>query len=95
MVTITTGQPPFARRLLDALPFTIWSVDLEGRITATNNAWSRFAEDNGAPGIAPESAVIGCSVFSSVADDASREQIERAMLLLRERQVCQRRLEPP
>ncbi|MFN5582338.1 ATP-binding protein [Gemmatimonas sp.] len=85
MVTITTGQPPFARRLLDALPFTIWSVDLEGRITATNNAWSRFAEDNGAPGIAPESAVIGCSVFSSVADDASREQIERAMLLLRER----------
>jgi signal transduction histidine kinase len=83
-VNITTEQPPFARRLLDALPFTIWSVDLDGRITAANNAWSRFATDNGAPAIAPEDAVIGCSVFASV-DDASRVQIERAMRLLRER----------
>jgi len=83
-VNIATEQPPFARRLLDALPFTIWSVDLEGRITAVNNAWARFASDNGAPDIAPESAVIGCSVFSSVADDPSRLQIERAMRMLRE-----------
>jgi PAS domain S-box-containing protein len=86
-VNITSEQSPFARRLLDALPFTIWSVDLEGRITAANSAWSRFAEDNGAPDIAPETSVIGCSVFSSVADDASRQQIERAMELLRQRQV--------
>ncbi|MFN9117468.1 MAG: ATP-binding protein [Gemmatimonas sp.] len=83
----TTEQPPFARRLLDALPFTIWSVDLDGRITAANSMWSRFATDNGAPGIAAESAVLGCSVFDSVADDPSREQIERAMTLLRERRV--------
>ncbi|MFN8718281.1 MAG: ATP-binding protein [Gemmatimonadaceae bacterium] len=83
----TTEQPPFARRLLDALPFTIWSVDLDGRITAANSMWSRFATDNGAPGIAAESAVLGCSVFDRVADDPSREQIERAMTLLRERRV--------
>ena len=53
-MNIATEQPPFARRLLDALPFTIWSVDLEGRITAVNSAWARFASDNGAPDIAPE-----------------------------------------
>ena len=35
-MNITTEQPPFARRLLDSLPFTIWSVDLDGRITAAN-----------------------------------------------------------
>ena len=54
---------------------TIWSVDLEGRITAANRTWSQFAEENGAPAIAPEPAVIGCSVFDSVVDDTSREQI--------------------
>ncbi|AMW03865.1 ATP-binding protein [Gemmatimonas phototrophica] len=94
-MNVTTEQPSFARRLLDALPFTIWSVDLEGRITATNNTWSRFAEDNGAPAIASESAVIGCSVFSSVADDASREQIAHAMELLKDGQVSTVRWEFP
>lgn len=89
------GQPPFARRLLDSLPFTIWSVDLEGRITAANAAWSRFAEDNGAPDIAPEPAVIGCSVFDSVTDDASKQQILRAMEALRDGHVPTVRWEFP
>lgn len=80
-------QPPFVRRLLDALPLTIWSVDLDGRITSANSAWSKFATDNGATGIASESAVLGRSIFDSVSDDPSREQIERAMALLRERRV--------
>ncbi len=78
---------PFARRVLDALPMTIWSVDLDGRITAANQSWSRFAQDNGAPDIAPEVAVMGCSIFESVADTGSREQIERAMTLLRTKRV--------
>jgi PAS domain S-box-containing protein len=85
--TLTLDTPPFSRRLLDALPMTIWSVDLDGRITAANRAWSQFAEENGAPGIAPEPAVVGCSVFESVVDDASRDQVQRAMTLLRERRV--------
>jgi signal transduction histidine kinase len=93
-VTSVTGQPPFARRLLDALPFTIWSVDLDGRITAANSTWSRFASDNGAPAIAPESAVIGCSVFGSV-DELARAQIERAMSILRERKAPMVRWEFP
>lgn len=80
-------MPALARRILDALPLTIWSVDLDGRITAANAAWSRFAEDNGASALAPESAACGRSIFDSVTDAASREQIERAMTLLRQRVV--------
>ncbi|MCA0377712.1 MAG: PAS domain-containing protein [Gemmatimonadetes bacterium] len=94
-MTFLTEQPPFARRLLDALPFTVWSVDLEGRITAANGSWSRFAIDNGAPAIAPEDAVRGCSVFASVDDDAARDQIERAMTMLRERRTSLVRWEFP
>lgn len=93
-MTITTEQPPFTRRLLDALPFTIWSVDLDGRITAANSAWSRFAIDNGAPALAPEDAMIGCSVFSGI-DDPARLQIERAMRMLRERTTTLVRWEFP
>ncbi len=66
---------------------TIWSVDLDGRLTSANRFWSQFAEQNGAAAIAAESAVVGCSVFESVADDASRDQIERAMTLLRHHRV--------
>jgi PAS domain S-box-containing protein len=93
-VNPSTEPVPFARRLLDALPFTIWSVDLDGRITAANSTWTRFATDNGAPAIAAEDAVIGCSVFSSV-DEASRVQIERAMTMLRERRSTLVRWEFP
>jgi PAS domain S-box-containing protein len=87
MHSITTEHAPFARRLLDALPMTIWSVDLEGHITAANRSWSQFAENNGAPAIAPELAVMGCSIFDSVVDDPSRDQVERAMALLRDGRV--------
>lgn len=94
-MTALSGQPPFARRLLDALPFTVWSVDLDGKITATNTNWSRFAIDNGAPAIAEEASVRGCSVLSSVDDDAARDQMTRAMTLLREKRASLVRWEFP
>ncbi len=78
---------PFARRVLDALPLTVWSVDLAGTITSANGSWSRFAIENGAPLLAMEASVCGRSVFDGVADEASRDQIERAMSLLRNRVV--------
>jgi len=84
-----------ARRVLDALPLTIYSIDLEGRITAANNSWSRFAESNGAAQLASENQMIGCSIFAAMADDASREQIQRAMTLLREERVPMVRWEFP
>lgn len=93
--TLTLERAPFARLVLDALPITIWSVDLDGRITAANRSWSQFAQDNGAPNIAPETAVMGCSIFDSVVDDPSRDQVERAMALLRQGRVSVVRWEFP
>lgn len=84
---VISTSAPFSRQLLDALPFTVWSIDLEGRITSANRAWTHFASENGAPGIASEDAVLGCSIFDSVSDSLARAQIERAMTLLRERRV--------
>jgi len=84
---LSLDGPPLSRQLLDALPITVWSVDLDGHITAANRSWSRFATENGAPAISCEASVLGQSIFDSVTDDASREQIERAMTLLKDRRV--------
>ena len=76
-------MPPFERQVLDALPITIYTVDLDGCITSANQSWSRFARDNGAPELADEHAVVGRSIWSQLADQLSRDQIERAMHQLR------------
>lgn len=72
-----------ARHVLDALPLTIYTVDLDGCITSANESWSRFAEHNGAAELASESTVVGRRIFDAVSDQGSRAQIERAMELLR------------
>ena len=73
----------FERQVLDALPVTIYTTDLEGTITTTNASFSRFAQDNGAPQLADEQLARGISIWSAISDIAAREQIERAMELLR------------
>src|SRR5512133_2343333 len=73
----------FERQVLDSLPLTVYTVDLEGRITSANRSWSRFAAANGAPELADESSLVGHSVLDAVADPSAREQVERAMQLLR------------
>jgi len=73
----------FERRVLDAIPNTIYTLDLDGCITSVNRAWSRFAESNGAPGIASEENVCGQTIWSAISDPSAREQIERALVLLR------------
>ena len=73
----------FARQVLDALPMTIYTIDLEGHITSANRTWSQFARDNGAPDLAPEASVCGHSLWSSVTDPSYREQLQEAMALLR------------
>jgi signal transduction histidine kinase len=72
------------RQLLDALPITIYTVDLDGRITFMNRSWMRFAQSNGAPQLCDEGAVIGASLWDSIRDPAVREQVEQAMAALRE-----------
>ncbi len=72
-----------AQPVLDALPYTIYTVDLDGTITSVNRAWSRFAEANGAPEIASVESVRGRHISAGIADAAQREQIERGMEILR------------
>jgi signal transduction histidine kinase len=76
-------MPLFERQVLDALPITIYTVDLDGCITSANQSWSRFARENGAPELADEQAQVGKSIWSQLADQLSRDQIERAMHQLR------------
>ena len=71
------------RQILDALPITVYAVDLDGRVTCVNRAWSRFAGANGAPELSDESAVIGSSIWDAMSDVAPRAQIESAMAQLR------------
>src|SRR5918999_2681949 len=89
---MTSPAPPLApstttatleRLALDAVPVTVYAVDLDGQITLTNRAWSRFAQANGAPQLADEPSVIGTSIWTAMSDVASRQQIEHAMATLR------------
>lgn len=73
----------FARQVLDALPITVYTIDLEGRITSANRSWSQFACDNGAPGLAQEDSFCGQSLWDSIGDNAYRDQLRGAMELLR------------
>ena len=75
---------PLERRVLDALPITIYSVDLDGRVTFLNKSWSRFAQSNGAPQLCDEGTVIGASIWDAIADPAVRTQVEHAMKTLAE-----------
>lgn len=75
------------RRVLDALPNTVYSVDLDGCITSINQAWGDFARANGAPQIALAEAVIGQRIWDAASDPAARDQIVRAIDLLRSGRV--------
>jgi signal transduction histidine kinase len=77
-------MPLLERQVLDALPMTIYTVDLDGRITFMNRTWARFAQANGAPQLCDENTVIGASIWDAIADLPTRERIEAAMETLRE-----------
>src|ERR1700716_2587193 len=77
-------SPPLERQVLDALPITIYAVDLDGRITFLNRSWARFAQANGAPQLCDERAVLGSSIWDAITDAGVRTQMEQAMATLRE-----------
>src|SRR4051812_16315285 len=62
------------RRVLDALPITVYAVDLEGRIT--------FNGTGAAP--AAEHAALGRAIWDVVGGTAMRLQLEQAMASLRQ-----------
>ncbi|HZF67897.1 MAG TPA: PAS domain-containing protein, partial [Gemmatirosa sp.] len=78
------ARSPFERDVLDALPLTVWTVDLDGRLTSINRSWARFAQDNGAPALADVRQVAGTSVWDALGDAQSRTELERAMRTLLE-----------
>ena len=71
-----------ARAVLDALPLSVWTVDLAGRVTSVNRAWARFAAANGVPALADPHRVRGTPVWDAIGNPAARDQLERAMSLL-------------
>lgn len=74
----------FSRQVLDALPLTVYTTDLEGRITSANRSWSQFAADNGAPELVAEAQVCGSSLWSAFADPSYKAQVRDAMQQLRD-----------
>ena len=77
-------MPPRERHILDALPITIYAVDLDGRLTYFNRSWSRFAQQNGAPQLGDEHTVIGGTIWDAITDPAVQSQIRQAMTTLSE-----------
>ena len=77
-------EPSFERSVLDALPITIYTVDLDGRLTFMNRSWGRFAQANGAPQLCDEPTVIGSSIWDALTEGGTRSQMEHAMASLRE-----------
>jgi len=77
-------MPPLERQVLDALPFSVYTADLEGRVTYANRSSPRVALGNGAPQPGEEEAVVGVPVWEAIADAATRDQFEHAMATVRE-----------
>ena len=77
-------MPPLERQVLDALPFTVYTADLEGRITYMNRSWARAAQGNGASQSGDDEGEIGVPVWDALAGAATREQLEQAMATVRE-----------
>jgi PAS domain S-box-containing protein len=73
----------FARQVLDALPVTVYTTDLEGRLTSANRSWSQFAQENGAPALASEDSIRGTSLWASFSDPGYQAQVAQALELLR------------
>src|SRR5919199_1469864 len=76
------------RRALDALPSTVFTLDLDGKITGVNRAWSkrRGSGSGGAEsGDASRSGSAACErrLYEAISGGAAGEQIERAMAALR------------
>ena len=85
----------FERRILDALPFMVCSVDLDGRITGTNRSPAPRA---GAERDVPPTDDIddrGVAIWDAIADHATRTQVEQAMESLRSGHMDEIRWESP
>src|SRR5260221_11010569 len=75
---------PLERRVLDALPATVFAVDLDGRITLLNRSPSRFGQQDGAPPLPGGGAAIGASIWETIGDAGVKDQVRQALAPLSE-----------
>src|SRR5258708_39887390 len=73
---------PLERRVLDALPATVFAVDLDGRITLLNRSPSRFGQQDGAPPLPGARAAIGASIWETIGDAGVKDQVRQALATL-------------
>lgn len=71
------------RQLLDALPVTIYAMDLEGTLTSVHESAARFGDESPALALSQSHEPRGRPVWEAVGDALPRDQVERAMALLR------------
>jgi signal transduction histidine kinase len=71
------------RQLLDALPVSIYALDLDGVLTSVHQASSRFSDDAGASIPVVRDDNRGMAIWDALRDSVSREQIEHGMRVLR------------
>jgi signal transduction histidine kinase len=80
-----TVAAPLDRQILEALPITIYAVDLEGRVAFVNRPWTHFTSAPAAPesseAISPDGETL--SIWDVIAALAPRDRIQEAMRLLR------------
>jgi signal transduction histidine kinase len=69
--------------LLDALPVSIYALDLGGHLTSVRQAAPRFSEDAGALTVTTGDGSRGRPIWDAMRDTMSRDQIEYGMQLLR------------
>src|SRR5689334_20489826 len=67
--------PSLERRVLDALPVTVYAVDPEGRATYVTRPGAQPADDH---------AALGAAIWDVVGDPAMRLQLDQAMAALRQ-----------
>lgn len=70
------------RQLLDALPVSIFALDIDGHITTVHPAAAKFSDDAPLPTTSAED-VRGTLIWNVLPGERSREQAENAMRLLR------------
>ena len=69
--------------LLDALPVSIYSLDLDGRLTSVRQVAPRFSEDGGPITVTIGDASRGTPIWDAMRGTMSRDQIEHGMQQLR------------
>jgi signal transduction histidine kinase len=71
------------RQLLDALPMTIYTTDLEGRLTSIHHPAARFGDEAQDPSASPGDEIRERPIWEVVGDGLPRAQVEHAMRHLR------------